>query len=96
MGEGPVSGDVPFGMHETNLAPWEKGHARRPATPVEPDDVVEFVVHGALAPRLIDWLNGLGFDVYDLPDDGRAPDALRSLMVTPGDALWERHEREMR
>ena len=45
---------------------------------VKPDEVVDFVVHGALAPRLIDWLVSQGMDVHDFPSDG-----LRALMVVP-------------
>lgn len=60
---------------------------RSPA-PVDPSETVEFVIHGALAPRVIEWLNGQGFDVIDFPSEN--PEALRCLMVTPGKDLWER------
>jgi hypothetical protein len=32
--------DVPFGMHETNLAPWEQPYAK-PLDEPEPDDTPE-------------------------------------------------------
>lgn len=60
---------------------------RRPVNPIGPDEVVEFVVHGALAPRVIDWLNSQGIDVIDFPGE---EGGLRCLMTAPGDDLMQR------
>lgn len=65
-------------------------NTRKPKTPYEPTDVVEFIVHGALAPRLTEWLNSIGMNVDDWPTEG---EELRAVMVTPCQELMDHAER---
>lgn len=51
---------------------------------VEPTEVVQLVVHGALYPRLADWLEADGFVLHEL-GDLQGEDDLRTIMVGLGD-----------
>jgi len=66
-------------------------NVRNPKTPFESTEVVEFIIHGALAPRVVQWLNSIGMNVDDWPTEG--PDQLRAVMVTPSQELMDTAER---
>ena len=67
-------------------------NTRKPS-PIEPTEVVEFIVHGALAPRLVQWFNSIGMDVTDWKEQD--DDGLRALMVTPCQELMDLAERSL-
>lgn len=55
---------------------------------VDSRDVVQLVVHGAMYPRLADWLEEQGFELqYHETFQDDEPDALKTIMVVPGPAL---------
>lgn len=56
-------------------------------------DPVQLIVHGALFPRLRDWLEAQGFQLADWPalDD---PDDLKTYMVVPSARLWDASYRQ--
>ena len=57
----------------------------RPIPTVGRDDVVQVVVHGAMFPRLAEWLYAEDYTLMEMTGGNIDPDDLRTFVIGPGE-----------